>query len=88
MIALSPTDRREKAKPGKRLAQHELYELADILAIQIHAWLGKRALRLHRIDIAELVAPYIDDLTTDDQKAIHWMIWHLFQDARDIAMES
>ena len=49
--------------------------------------MGRRALRLQRSDIADLVAPYIDDLLHEDQQAIPWMIWHLFQDAREFALE-
>lgn len=69
------------------LSDAELHELADALAIQLHSWMGKRALRLQRSDIADLVAPYIDDLLPEDQQAVPWMIWHLFQDAREFALE-
>jgi len=79
---------RHSSVQNKRLKDYELYELADTLAMQLHVWLGRRALRLHRSDIADLVAPYIDDLNPDDQQAVPWMIWHLFQDARDMATDS
>jgi hypothetical protein len=69
------------------LSDAELHELADALAIQLHAWMGRRALRLQRSDIADLIAPYIDDLELEDQQAVPWIVWHLFQDAREFAFE-
>jgi len=77
-----------QTKDKQYLPVSDLHELADALAIQLHAWMGRRVLRLQRSDIAELVAPYVDDLMPDDQQAVYWMIWHLFQDARDMAIES
>lgn len=69
---------------SKRLPEHDLYELADVLAIQLHGWMGRRVYRLQRSDIAELIAPYVQDLVTEDQHDISWLVWHLFQDARDM----
>jgi hypothetical protein len=85
--ATSDQDRdRDHREGGGRLTAGELHDLADILAMQVHSWLGPRVYRLHRSDILELVEAYIDDLTPEDQKAVVWIIWHLFQDAHDIEM--
>ncbi|NJN65500.1 MAG: hypothetical protein HC884_01700 [Chloroflexaceae bacterium] len=71
---------------NRRLTSSDLQDLADILAMQMHAWLGSRVYRLQRSDILELAEAYIDDLTPEDQKAVAWLIWHLFQDAHEIEM--
>lgn len=73
---------------GAQLPERDLYELADMLAIQLHHRLGSRVYLLSRSDVAELVTPYIDDLCFDDRQVIPWMIWHLFQDARDLETEA
>lgn len=71
----------------RNLPERDLHDLADLLAIQLHDRLGPRVYMLQRPDIAELVAVYIDDLTSDDQRIIPWMIWHLFQDALELEFE-
>jgi len=68
------------------LAEEDLHELADILAMQIHASLGASVFRLQRSDVIELIAPYCDDLHPEDQRALSWLIWQLFQEARDMHM--
>lgn len=67
-----------------RLTEDDLHDLADALAIQIHSWFWHSTYRLQRSDIAELIAPYVDDLTPADQQSAVWLIWQLFQEAHDI----
>jgi hypothetical protein len=67
-----------------RLTDYDLRELADALAVQLHNLLGRHVFALTRSDIAELLQPYIEDLASDDQKALPWIVWHLFQEAREI----
>ena len=71
----------------RRLPERMLLELADTLALQIHERLGTRVYMLQRSDIVELVAPFIDDLTVEDQRSVAWIVWHLFQDALELEME-
>mgnify|MGYP005843431703 CR=1 FL=1 len=71
----------------RRLPERMLLELADTLALQIHERLGTRVYMLQRSDIVELVAPFIDDLTIEDQRSVAWIVWHLFQDALELEME-
>jgi hypothetical protein len=68
------------------LAERDLRELADLLAMRLHDRLGERVYMLNRRDVAELVSPFITDLSRDDQRAIHWLVWHLFQDALDLEL--
>ncbi|NJK79354.1 MAG: hypothetical protein HC876_08560 [Chloroflexaceae bacterium] len=70
------------------LSEEELYELADALAMAIHKRMGARVFWLQRGDIADLIDRYVCDLQVDDQSTVAWMIWQLFQDARDIATTS
>ncbi len=67
-----------------RLPERDLEELADELAIQLHYALGARVFLLPRSDVAELLWPYIDDLHPDDQHDLVWLVWHLFQEAREL----
>jgi hypothetical protein len=67
-----------------RLPERDLLELADLLALQIHTSLGPRVYLLPRSDVQDLIAPYIEDLTNEDQQALSWIVWHLFQDAREL----
>jgi hypothetical protein len=69
------------------LTDNDLCELADALAVMVHNLLGTHVFLLQRADIRELIAPYVCDLEREDQKAIAWMVWHLFQEARDIALQ-
>jgi hypothetical protein len=70
----------------RRLSEHDLEELADALACKLHNTLGQRVFWLQRVDVAELLEPYIRDLDAEDQKALTWIVWHLFQEGRDIMM--
>lgn len=68
------------------LTDNDLCELADALAVMVHNLLGTHVFLLQRADIRELIEPYICDLEREDQQALVWMVWHLFQEARDIAL--
>lgn len=67
-----------------RLPERDMLDLADALALQIHESLGSRVYLLPRTDVVELIRAYVSDLSAEDQHDISWMIWHLFQDAREI----
>lgn len=69
-----------------RLSARELEELADALAMQLHNLLGQRVFWLQRVDVFELIEPYVCDLEEEDQQTLSWVVWHLFQDAREIVM--
>lgn len=66
---------------GSGLSERDIRELADALALRLHDRMGERVYLLTRSDVAELVAPHIDDLGAEDQRAVPWLVWHLFQDA-------
>lgn len=68
----------------RRLAERDLIDLADTLALQLHETLGPRVYMLPRSDVHQLISPYIDDLAGEDQHDVSWVIWHLFQDAREM----
>jgi hypothetical protein len=70
----------------RRLAERDMYDLADALAIQLHETIGPRVYLLPRQDICDLILPYVDDLTAADQHALSWIVWHLFQDAREMEL--
>jgi hypothetical protein len=67
-----------------RLPERDMLDLADALALQIHESLGPRVYMLPRTDVAELIRAYVTDLGPEDQHDISWIIWHLFQDAREL----
>ncbi len=67
-----------------RLPERDMLDLADTLALQLHDSLGARVYLLPRTDVAELIRAYVDDLGSEDQHDVSWMIWHLFQDAREM----
>ena len=71
----------------KGLAERDLRELSDALALRLHDRMGERVYMLTRGDVCELVAPYIDDLGAEDQRAVPWLVWHLFQDALEAELE-
>lgn len=70
----------------RRLPERDMLDLADVLALQIHQMLGSRVYRLPRTDVLSLITPYVDDLADQDQQDLSWMIWHLFQDAREMEL--
>lgn len=71
-----------------RLPERDMIDLADALALQIHQSLGQRVYLLARSDVLELIIPYIDDLSHDDRHDLSWMVWHLFQDARELVLRT
>ncbi|NJN15582.1 MAG: hypothetical protein HC822_04440 [Oscillochloris sp.] len=70
----------------RRLPERDLHDLADLLAMQLHNLLGARVYRLPRADVVELIESYINDLTSEDQRTVGWMVWHLFQEAREMEL--
>ncbi|MBX0326820.1 hypothetical protein K2Z83_03875 [Oscillochloris sp. ZM17-4] len=68
----------------RRLPERDMLDLADTLALQLHESLGSRVYMLPRTDVAELIRAYVDDISPEDQHDISWIIWHLFQDAREM----
>ncbi|ABX06542.1 MAG TPA: hypothetical protein DEF47_09925 [Herpetosiphon sp.] len=64
----------------ERLIDDDLTELADELSIRLYATMGHRVYLLSRPDIIQLTKSYIDDLHPEDQDAICWLIWDLFQE--------
>jgi hypothetical protein len=70
----------------RRLPERDLLDLADALALQVHDTLGARVYMLARTDVLSLVQPYIDDIAAEDQQDLSWIIWHLFQDARELEL--
>ena len=72
---------------GGTLPERDLYELSDLLALRIYQKLGHRAYMLTRQDVAELIAPYTDDLGGEDRRALPWLVWDLLQAGMDIEFE-
>ncbi|WP_026369561.1 hypothetical protein [Kallotenue papyrolyticum] len=68
------------------LPEEDLRELADLLAMQLYGTLERKVYGLSKQDVAELVAPYIEDLTPEDQRSVAWLVWDLFQEALKIEM--
>ncbi len=67
----------------RRLPERDLIDLADVLALQVHETLGPRVYMLPRNDVFALITPYVNDLAAEDQHDLSWVVWHLFQDARE-----
>ncbi len=63
-------------------------ELADTLAAQLYGRMERKVYGLSKQDIAELIGPYVDDLSAEDQRAAAWLIWDLFQEGLRIEMQS
>lgn len=72
----------------RRLPERDILDLGDALALQIHETLGPRVYMLPRSDVFELIGPYVDDLAVEDQRAVSWVVWHLFQDAHELESDS
>lgn len=68
------------------LPEVEIRELADLLATQLYGNLERKVYGLTRQDVAELIMPYVQDLTADDQRSIVWLVWDLFQEGLKIEM--
>jgi hypothetical protein len=81
------TMRGNRYSSDKGLSERDMRELADVLALRLHERMGERVYMLTRSDVVELVAPYIDDLAADDQRALPWLVWHLFQDALEAELQ-
>ena len=73
---------------GDGLPEADMRELADLLATQIYGKMNKKVYGLSRQDVAELVAPYIEDLGEEDRHSIGWLVWDLFQEGLKIEMEN
>lgn len=72
----------------RHLPERDMIDLADSLALQIHQTLGPRVYLLSRLDVLELISPYVDDLDPEDQRDLSWMVWHLFQDAYELELRA
>ncbi len=68
------------------LPELEIRELADLLATQLYGKLERKVYGLSKQDVSELVAPYIEDLTEEDQRSVAWLVWDLFQEGLKIEM--
>lgn len=68
------------------LPEIEIRELSDLLATQLYSKLERKVYGLSKQDVAELVAPYVEDLTADDQRSVAWLVWDLFQEGLKIEM--
>jgi hypothetical protein len=66
------------------LPERDLHELTDLLAMRLYQKLGRRAYRLARQDVAELIAPYTEDLQQEDQRMLPWLVWDLLQEGMEI----
>ena len=69
------------------LPELEIRELSDLLATQIYGKLERKVYGLSKADVSELVAPYVEDLTVDDQRSVAWLVWDLFQEGLKIEMQ-
>ena len=74
---------REYSSDGT-LPQRDLQELTDLLAMGLYQKLGRRAYRLSRTDVAELIVPYTEDLAPEDQRMLPWLVWDLLQEGMEI----
>jgi hypothetical protein len=72
---------------GDGLPENDIRDLADLLAAQLYNRMDRKVYGLSRQDIGELVGPYIEDLTEEDQRSVAWLIWDLFQEGLKIEVE-
>ena len=72
---------------GGDLPEGEIRELADLLAAQLYGRLERKVYGLSRQDVAELITPYVEDLSPDDQASVAWLVWDLFQEGLKIEMQ-
>lgn len=68
------------------LPEIDIRELADLLATQLYGKMERKVYGLSKQDVAELLAPYVNDLTPDDQRSVAWLVWDLFQEGLKIEM--
>ena len=66
------------------LPERDLQELTDLLAMRLYHKLGRRAYRLTRQDVAELIRPYTTDLLAEDRRMLPWLVWDLLQEGMEI----
>jgi hypothetical protein len=66
------------------LPESDLQDLTDLLAMRLYQKLGRRAYRLSRQDVAELITPYTEDLMTEDRRMLPWLVWDLLQEGMEI----
>ena len=72
---------------GGALPERDLQELSDILAMRLYQKMGRRAYRLTRQDVAELIEQYTADLITEDRSMVPWMVWDLLQEGMEIVYQ-
>ena len=72
---------------GDDLPEADIRELSDLLAAQLYGRMDRKVYSLSRQDVAELIVPYVEDLSPDDQRSIAWLIWDLFQEGLKIEMQ-
>ncbi len=72
---------------GDDLPEDDIRELSDLLAAQLYGRMDSKVYSLSRHDVAELIVPYVEDLSPDDQRSIAWLIWDLFQEGLKIEMQ-
>ena len=68
------------------LPEVDIRELSDLLATQLYGRLERKVYGLSRQDVAELLQPYVHDLTNEDQRSVAWLVWDLFQEGLKIEM--
>ncbi|MBK9945250.1 MAG: hypothetical protein U0Z44_08165 [Kouleothrix sp.] len=69
---------------GGALPERDLQELSDVLAMRLYQKLGRRAYRLTRQDVADLIVPYTQDLVSEDRSMLPWLVWDLLQEGMEI----
>jgi hypothetical protein len=82
--AASKTVRGNFHTSGDGLPENDIRDLADLLASQLYNRMERKVYGLSRQDIAELVTPYVEDLTQEDRISLAWLIWDLFQEGLKI----
>lgn len=68
------------------LPEVDIRELSDLLAAQLYERLERKVYGLSRQDVTELIAPYVQDLSEEDQRSVAWLVWDLFQEGLKIEM--
>jgi hypothetical protein len=69
------------------LPERDLQELTDLIAMRLYQKLGRRAYRLSRQDVAELITQYTDDLSQEDRRMLPWLVWDLLQEGMEIEFQ-